>query len=170
MKRTRIRYDLTDIPPDMARAWKIAQTVIVRKFLRDSNRSDVEDFGQLAWVAVLKVWRRGYRADSLRRIATNQAVEEWVHTYGRRSKWLGTTTADDMRATVLAPVPAEPAEPADLYGQFWRHLSPAQQAVLEAVVIDGMDHAGAAAKLGLTPSTVRTVVCRAKQRLRVMAS
>lgn len=168
----RIRYEPAGIPPEMFDAWKRVQSVVIRKFMRDENRSDAEDYWQISWVAVLKIWRKGYRGDSLRRIATNQAIGEWTNTYGNRSKWIGQTTADDLGTIAFVREPDEREEnpAADLDQRFWRHLSPTQRAVLETVVIDGMDHAGAAEKLGLTPLTVRTVVCRAKQRLRVMAS
>jgi len=159
------RYDLAGIEPDMIRAWRNAHTILIRKFWRDDMRSNGDDFAQMAWVAALKPYRRGYRGEPLVRIAANQAIGEWSNTYGQRSKWVGISTGHDLDQVSIVPAEQRTqSQPVD--ERIWETVTPTMRAILEAVAIDGMSHAGAAEKLGLTVSTVRTTICRARQRLR----
>lgn len=168
MQHVAHRYDLTGIEPDIVRAWRCAHTVLMRRFAHDDMRSNLDDFAQMAWVAALKPYKRGYRGEPLIRIAANQAIGEWSNTYGRRSKWVGAANGADMDAIPIVPAFGD-IDPPPVNESLWRGLTPTMRAILEAVVIDGMDHAGAAEKLGLTVSTVKTTICRARQRIRAMA-
>ena len=163
MASARYPYDLTQFPPDMASAFRYGFRAIVRRFMVDSCRSDIEDFAQIAWLAVLNVARKGFVGDSLRRIAANEAIAEWVRVYGNRSKWIGTTTGFDLNAIPEKRIVTED-KPID--EKWLAMLTPTMRELVHAVIVDGMSHKAAAEKLGLTELTVRTTICRAKQRIR----
>jgi DNA-directed RNA polymerase specialized sigma24 family protein len=156
--------DMTGFPEDFRRSVICSLKVLQRRFLHDDMRNDMEDLRQIACLATLKVQRKGYDGDSLRRISANEAIAEWSRTYGNRSKWVGQTSDSDFDSVPVFTDAIVDPPPVD--ERLWKHLTPTMRAILEAVVIDGMSHAAAAEKLGLTVLTVRTTICRAKQRIR----
>jgi RNA polymerase sigma factor (sigma-70 family) len=166
------RHDFSTIDREHVNAWKWSLGALRRRFLKASNQADMEDFSQMAWVAVLKVRKRGFSGESLRRIAARQAVAEWIFTYGKRSKWVGGTVGYDLDQ--LADRPGQVRGVID--DKWWQDLTSAgkdltstMRAVLEAVIVDEVSQAEVADRLGLKESTVRTLVCRAKQRIRKAA-
>lgn len=148
----------------MVRAYKCSFKAVAKRFLKRDSVSDLEDYSQICWLAVFKIRNKGFEGDSLRRISSHEAIAEWIRVYGRRSKWVGRLTVENLdEMPAKRPVAVSESQ---LDDRWLAMLTPTMRNVVQAVIVDGMSHKGAAEKLGLTELTVRTVVCRAKQRIR----